>query len=103
MGMATRSVSVPTAAAAVGEPNAPNKTFANDRFIARLINNESRKPDAPSSAPDTMSTLFEMANPVAADASPEYELSRATTTGMSAPPIGSTRQMPARNASAMRL
>ena len=35
-----------------------------------------------------------IAKPVAHDARPAYELSSATTTGMSAPPIGSTSRMP---------
>src|SRR6186997_2828826 len=102
MGVATRS-DPPAATAAVppSDPNAPNSTFANDRFIALLMSIESRNPDVPSRAPDTMSTLFEIAKPVAADASPEYELSNATTTGMSAPPMGITSITPARNASAM--
>ncbi len=58
-------------------------------------------PDAPSSAPATMSTSLLIANPVAHAANPEYELSRATTTGMSAPPIGITNRMPRTNASAI--
>ena len=52
------------------------------------------KPDAPSSAPAMISTLLPSAKPVAHDARPEYELSSETTTGMSAPPIGSTSRMP---------
>ena len=46
-------------------PNAPKSTFPNDRFIALLIRTESRNPEAPSSAPAMMRTLFPMANPVA--------------------------------------
>src|SRR3989475_12279198 len=38
-------------------PNAPNSTFANERFIALLMRTECRNPDAPSSAPAMMSTF----------------------------------------------
>ncbi len=51
-------------------------------------------PDAPTRAPDIISPLFIKTNPVAAAATPEYELSREITTGMSAPPIGMVRVMP---------
>src|ERR1700712_5401005 len=79
-------------------PNAPKMTFWNERFIALLITIESMNPDAPSSAPAMMRTLLPIANPVAADASPAYELSSEMTTGMSAPPIGSTMNTPMSNA-----
>src|SRR5687768_18538890 len=79
IGTATRSFPAPTAGAVPpSDPNAPNSTFPNERFIALLINIDRKNPEAPSSAPDTMSTLFEIAKPVAAEASPEYELRRAT-------------------------
>ena len=68
--------------------------IAEARFIALDIMIDSRKPDAPSSAPAMISTLFPIAKPVAAAASPAYELSSDTTTGMSAPPIGSTINTP---------
>ena len=42
----------------------------NERFMALLIRIESRKPEAPSSAPAMMSTLLPMANPVADEARP---------------------------------
>ena len=41
-----------------------------------------------------ISTLLPIANPVADAARPAYEFSSDTTTGMSAPPIGSTIVMP---------
>jgi hypothetical protein len=62
--------------------------------MARLIRIESRKPEAPSSAPAMISTLLSIAKPVAEAARPAYELSSETTTGMSAPPIGSTISTP---------
>ncbi len=51
-------------------PNAPKSTFANDRFIARLMMMDRMKPDAPSSAPAMMRTLLPIAKPVAAEARP---------------------------------
>src|SRR4030081_1341719 len=75
-------------------PNAPNSTLANERFIALDISTDSRNPDAPSSAPQMIRMLLPNAKPVAEAASPQYELSNATTTGMSAPPIGSTISTP---------
>ena len=82
----------------VSEPNAPKSTLANERFMALLIRIDRMNPDAPSSAPAMMSTTLSIAKPVAHAASPEYELSNATTTGMSAPPIGMTSNMPATSA-----
>ena len=51
-------------------------------------------PAVPTREPAMMSTLLLSTHPCPAAASPEYELSRAITTGMSAPPMGSTRKMP---------
>src|SRR5262249_36849594 len=81
-------------------PNAPNSTLANERFMALLIITLSRKPDVPSSAPAMISTLLSSAKPVAAAASPADELSSDTTTGMSAPPMGSTNSTPSRRPTA---
>jgi len=61
-------------------------------------------PDAPTREPAMIRTLLFRTKPVAAAARPEYELSSATTTGMSAPPIGMTNMRPktsARTARAM--
>ena len=85
----------------VSPPNAPNSTLANERFIAFDIRIDNRNPDAPSSAPQMMRMLLPIAKPVAAAASPQYELSSATTTGMSAPPIGITISTPSTAASAI--
>src|ERR1041385_4107667 len=76
------------------DPIAPKSTFVNERFIALLIRIERMKPDAPSSDPEMMRMTLPSAKPVAHDARPEYELSSATTTGMSAPPIGITSRRP---------
>ena len=52
-------------------PNAPNSTLANERFIAFDMRIDSRKPDAPSSAPQMMRMLLPSAKPVAAAARPQ--------------------------------
>ena len=75
-------------------PNAPKRTFAIERFIARPIISVSSVPDAPTSAPLTIRTLFSSSKPVAAAASPVNAFSSEITTGMSAPPIGSTKRTP---------
>src|SRR6266542_2332115 len=75
-------------------PKAPKRTFASERFIARPMSIVSSVPDAPTSIPLTMSTFSCRTNPVAAAARPVNALSSEMTTGMSAPPIGSTNRMP---------
>ena len=75
-------------------PNAPKRTFAIERFIARPIRIVSSVPEAPTSAPLTMSTFSWSTNPVAAAASPVNAFRSEITTGMSAPPIGSTNSTP---------
>ena len=70
----------------------------NERFIALHITIDRIRPDAPSSAPAVMSSLFSMTKPIATAARPAYEFSSEMTVGMSAPPIGSTSSTP--NASA---
>ena len=51
-------------------------------------------PDAPTSAPLTMSTSLLSTKPVIAAASPVNELSSEMITGMSAPPMGTTNNTP---------
>ena len=88
---------VPVAAAAnVSEtaPNAPNRTFFIERFMARHISTERMNPENPSSVPAMMRTLLPSTKPVAAAASPAYELRSDITTGMSAAPIGITSSTP---------
>ena len=60
------------------------------------------KPLAPTRAPATISTLLSMTKPAAQAAKPEKLLRSAITTGISAPPIGTTNKMPNRNAKAKR-
>src|SRR6266576_3641015 len=70
-------------------PKAPKSTFAIDRFIARLIRIVSNVPEAPTSMPLTINTLFSSSKPVAAAAMPVKAFSSEITTGMSAPAVGS--------------
>src|SRR4051812_6760053 len=75
-------------------PNAPKMTFAIERFIALPIFIVSSVPEAPTSMPLTISTFECSTKPVAAAASPVKAFSNEITTGMSAPPIGSTNMTP---------
>ena len=75
-------------------PNAPKSTFPIERFIARPIIIVSNVPEAPTSIPATIRTLFSSSNPVAAAARPVNAFRSEITTGMSAPPIGSTNSTP---------
>ena len=81
-------------------PNAPKRTFATERFIARPIMIVSSVPEAPTSMPLTIRTLFSSSNPVAAAARPVHAFSSEITTGMSAPPIGRTNRIPKSDAPA---
>jgi len=65
-----------------------------ERFIARPIMSVSKVPDAPTSMPLTIRTLFSSSKPPSATASPVNAFSSEMTTGMSAPPIGSTKSTP---------
>ena len=51
-------------------------------------------PEAPTKDPDIISTGLPKTNPAPAPAIPEYEFNSATTTGISAPPIGTTIKIP---------
>ncbi len=73
----------------------------NERFIALHITIDRIRPEAPSSAPAVMSSLFSMTKPIATAARPAYEFSSEMTVGMSAPPIGSTSSTPKASASTM--
>ena len=59
------------------------------------------RPDAPTSRPVTIRMVLATARPAAQAATPEYELSSAITTGMSAPPMEIVAQIPKLNASAI--
>ncbi len=51
-------------------PKPPNSTLLNDRFIARHMMIDRMSPEAPSSAPATMSSLFSSTKPIADAESP---------------------------------
>ncbi len=68
--------------------------LASDRFIASAISLVKMLPDAPTSAPATISAQFPITNPAIATAVPVNAFSSEMTTGMSAPPIGSTIMTP---------
>jgi len=93
----SESASAP-AGAATTLPKAPKRTLATERFIARAIISVSSVPEAPTSIPLTISTFECRTKPVAAAARPVNAFSIEITTGMSAPPIGSTNTMPKRTA-----
>ena len=61
-GLALRTLPPPAAGTADGPagtwPNAPNRTFASERFIARPISTVSMVPEAPTSIPPTIRALF---------------------------------------------
>ena len=65
-----------------------------ERFIASAICFVRIEPDAPTSMPATISAVLSSAMPAAAALSPVNALSVEITTGMSAPPIGSTAVTP---------
>ena len=73
---------------------APINTLSSDRFIALHMIRVRISPEAPTSEPVMMRMLLFRTKPVEAAASPEYELSSAIATGMSAPPIGIVSRMP---------
>ena len=75
-------------------PKDLNSTSMSLRFIALHMMNVNMRPEAPTREPAIMSTELPMMNPVNAAAIPERELSKDTTTGISAPPIGRTSMIP---------
>ncbi len=72
--------------------------LASDRFIASAISLVRMPPDAPTSAPAMIRASFPITKPAIATAVPVNAFSSEITTGMSAPPMGSTIVTP--NASA---
>src|SRR6266446_2734079 len=55
----------PAARAGCAFPNAPNRTFVNERFMARHMMIERMRPLDPSSAPAVTSSLLSRTNPIA--------------------------------------
>ena len=68
--------------------------FAIERFMATAISRVSKEPEAPTIMPATMSAVLFSAIPVAAAERPVKAFSSEMTTGMSAPPMGSTTHSP---------
>ena len=68
--------------------------FGIERFMACAMRFVRIEPDAPTIIPATMSAVLFSATPVAAALRPVNAFSSEITTGMSAPPMGSTRKFP---------
>ena len=66
--------------------------------MARHMIWDKMMPDAPTREPAMIRPLLLRTKPVAAPARPEYELSSAMATGMSAPPMGMVRSTPSTEA-----
>ena len=83
-------------AAALARRRSPaNSRLPIERFIARLISSVRIVPEEPTRVPATIRATLSSANPAAAAAeSPVNAFSSEITTGMSAPPIGSTNRLP---------
>ena len=79
-------------------PKPPLRTLRIFRFIDSHINSVRIIPDAPTKDPPIIKITFETINPADIAATPDKELSKATTTGISAPPIRTTRRAPKRRA-----
>ena len=85
----------PSAPGAVGVPPNPPATIAGmERFMAVAMRLVRIVPDAPTIIPATIIAVLSSARPAAAAESPVNAFSREITTGMSAPPIGSTTITP---------
>ena len=68
--------------------------LATERFIAVAISSVRIVPEEPTRVPATIRATLSSANPAAAAERPVNAFSSEITTGMSAPPIGSTTRLP---------
>ena len=86
----------PVSAAIAGPPapSPPKNTLPIERFIASAICLVRIEPEAPTSMPATISAVLSSAMPAAAALRPVNAFRVEMTTGMSAPPIGSTASTP---------
>ena len=75
-------------------PKPPAMIAGIERFIATAIRFVRIEPEAPTIMPATISAGLFSAKPVAAADRPVKAFSSEITTGMSAPPIGSTTRLP---------
>ena len=92
---------VPPVSAAIAGPPAPTpakNTLPIERFMASAICLVRIEPEAPTSMPATISAVLSSAMPAAAADRPVKAFRVEMTTGMSAPPIGSTASTPSRPA-----
>src|SRR5690606_15120255 len=80
-------------------PKEPINTFVNERFIARHIKIVNSVPAAPTKIPPVSITGLSYKKPPQAAATPVKEFSSEITTGMSAPPMGKTKNTPYNNES----
>ncbi len=78
----------------VTPPNPPAMMFGIERFIASAISIVRIDPEAPTSMPPTIRATLSSAMPIAAADRPVNAFRSEITTGMSAPPIGSTNRFP---------
>src|SRR5215470_10806738 len=75
-------------------PNPPTMMLPMERFMASAISLVKIPPDAPTRAPAMISAQLPITNPAMATAVPVNAFSSEITTGMSAPPIGMTIDIP---------
>ena len=79
---------------AVPPPKPPATMLGIDRFMASAIRLVRIVPEAPTMMPPTISAVLSSAMPAAAAERPVSAFSSEMTTGMSAPPMGSTTMLP---------
>jgi len=75
-------------------PKAPNITLDNGLFMALHMASVKMVPAEPTNIPPVSITMFPYKNPPNAAAKPVNEFNKDITTGISAPPIGSTNNTP---------
>ncbi len=87
-------VAVGSACVPSAPPKPPTMMFSSERFMASAMSLVRMPPAAPTSAPAMMSSGLSSTKPDIAAAVPVKEFRRLMTTGMSAPPMGSTMVTP---------
>src|ERR1700737_4062356 len=102
VGFTVRSPSPPPDTATPPPPNPPATIAGIERFIALAIKFVRIEQDAPRIMPATIIAVLLSAKPAAAADNPVIALRSEITTGMSAPPIGSTTISPSTPAAASR-
>ena len=97
-----RSSPSPAPPPAGAPPKPAKRMLPTERFIAVAISIVRIVPEEPTRVPATISATLSSAKPAAAAERPVKALSSEITTGMSAPPIGSTTRLPS-SAAAIRI